>query len=246
MSAIMDASSTESTDMITEADASHVDDSVTNSENGAETDSGQHASGGTDFRLNTTDGEHADNEFKSPINISLSVLTSSSASSKKKSDISEVQQSSIHKLSSDENAELESRNSEELTNKSYIPYEEPEWSGKAQEEYSFDVLKNGSIIDRVSLKTQPFYVFGRLPSCDVTLEHPSLSRYHAVLQYNCASTPAREKGWYVYDLDSTHGTWVNKKKISPKVYHRLRVGHIVKFGGSSRLHILQVCQFSSL
>ncbi|CAG5127386.1 unnamed protein product [Candidula unifasciata] len=247
----MDAASIESTEMSTEADASHVmDDSAANSEDGTETKSAQDAFGGTDFQLNTTHDEHTENEFKSPIIIPLSLLTSTS---KKKHEISEkeeevVQQSSKY-TSSDANAEfdnkyinseaLENKDTEVLANKSSVSYEEPEWSGKPEGEYSFDVLKNGSIIDTVSLKTRSFYVFGRLPSCDVTLEHPSLSRYHAVLQYNCISTPSREKGWYVYDLDSTHGTWVNKKKISPKVYHRLRVGHIVKFGGSSRLHILQ-------
>ncbi|XP_055879098.1 kanadaptin-like [Biomphalaria glabrata] len=118
-------------------------------------------------------------------------------------------------------------------------YKEPEWSGLCEADYTFDVLKNGSIIDTVSLSNKPFYLFGRLPSCDVTLEHPSLSRYHAVVQYAAKSTASYEKGWYIYDLDSTHGTWVNKNKISPKLYYRLKVGYIVKFGGSSRLHILQ-------
>ncbi|RUS69568.1 hypothetical protein EGW08_022669 [Elysia chlorotica] len=122
---------------------------------------------------------------------------------------------------------------------SQAPYTEPLWSGKVEENYSFEVLKNGSIIGNVPLSSKPFHVFGRLPSCDVTLEHPSLSRHHAVVQYSVISTETHEKGWYVYDLDSTHGTWLNKKKITPKVYHRLRVGYILKFGGSSRLHILQ-------
>lgn len=122
-----------------------------------------------------------------------------------------------------------------------IPYKEPSWSGLCDESYQFEVLKNGSIIDNIDLTKQPFYVFGRLPSCDVTMEHPSLSRYHAVIQFSTSDSEKREKGWYLYDLDSTHGTWINKVKVKPKVYNRVRVGHVVKFGGSSRLHILQVC-----
>lgn len=130
--------------------------------------------------------------------------------------------------------------SSEKLNQIQVPsYTEPIWSGKAEEDYSFEVLKNGSIIGNVPLSSKPFHVFGRLPSCDVTLEHPSLSRHHAIVQYSVISTETHEKGWYVYDLDSTHGTWLNKKKITPKVFHRLRVGYILKFGGSSRLHILQ-------
>ncbi|XP_029651248.2 kanadaptin [Octopus sinensis] len=120
-----------------------------------------------------------------------------------------------------------------------IPYKEPYWSGMATKPYSFDVLKNGSIIDKVNLKEKPFYIFGRLPTCDVTLEHPSLSRYHACIQH-CGTTCDRyQQGWYLYDLDSTHGTWINKIQVRPKVYHRIRVGHVIKFGGSSRLFILQ-------
>lgn len=122
------------------------------------------------------------------------------------------------------------------------PYTEPDWGGKADssEEYSFDVLKSGTIIGNIPLKGQSYFVFGRLQSCDVTLEHPSLSRYHAVIQHSKEVSHTYEKGWYIYDLDSTHGTWVNKRRLKPKQYYRLKVGYVIKFGGSSRLHILQV------
>ena len=102
-------------------------------------------------------------------------------------------------------------------------------------------------------------VFGRLPVCDVSLDHPSISRYHAVLQYrptDAASTGTdgeergkgstlslsspSEAGFYVYDLNSTHGSFLNKSKLQPRVYYRLRVGQMVRFGGSSRLFVLEV------
>ncbi|GFR62225.1 kanadaptin [Elysia marginata] len=137
------------------------------------------------------------------------------------------------------NQKIDQNDSLEKLKQAQVPYTEPLWSGKAEEDYSFEVLKNGSIIGNVPLSSKAFHMFGRLPSCDVTLEHPSLSRYHAIVQYSVISTETHQKGWYVYDLDSTHGTWLNKKKITPKVYHRLRVGYMLKFGGSSRLHILQ-------
>ena len=44
----------------------------------------------------------------------------------------------------------------------------------------------------------------------------------------------------MYDLGSTHGTLVNKTKIQPRCYYRLRVGQSARFGGSSRLFVLQV------
>lgn len=46
-------------------------------------------------------------------------------------------------------------------------------------------------------------------------------------------------GWYLFDLGSTHGTYLNKKQIPPKVYCRLRSGHIFRLGASTRLFILQ-------
>lgn len=123
------------------------------------------------------------------------------------------------------------------------PYKEPSWSGIPDGQYNFEILKNGLIVDNIDLTKKAYHVLGRLPSCDVTLEHPSLSRYHSVVQYRQTPSEKQEVGWYLYDLDSTHGTWVNKIKIKPLTYYRLRVGHVVKFGGSTRLFILQVLTF---
>ena len=122
-----------------------------------------------------------------------------------------------------------------------VNYKEPPWGGIPDKPYLFEVLKSGAIVDSIDLQTKSFLIFGRLPTCDVTLEHPSLSRYHAVMQFCATATQLYEVGWYLFDLDSTHGTWVNKMKVKPHVYQRIRVGHVVKFGGSTRLFILQVC-----
>jgi pSer/pThr/pTyr-binding forkhead associated (FHA) protein len=76
------------------------------------------------------------------------------------------------------------------------------------------------------------------------MDHPSLSRHHAVVQFcrvpSADENDKRDVGWYLYDLDSTHGTWINKNKVPPRTYMRLRVGYVIKFGGSTRLFILQV------
>ncbi|XP_059209674.1 kanadaptin [Centropristis striata] len=125
-----------------------------------------------------------------------------------------------------------------------IPYTEPPWGGKAPDiPYALEILKNGTIVDKVPLTEKGYFVVGRLPVCDVSLEHPSISRYHAVIQYRREAgegeSIGEETGFYVHDLGSTHGTVVNKNKIPPKTYIRLRVGHVLKFGGSTRLFILQ-------
>ena len=146
-----------------------------------------------------------------------------------------------------------------------LPYTVPHWSGElAGQPFSLSVIKNGSIIEEVDISKKPYVVFGRLGVCDVCLEHPSISRYHAVLQYRppvskgvestvtegdneqepsghtLFSSNPREPGHYIFDLDSTHGTYLNKHRINSRCYYRVRVGQMIKFGGSSRLFLLEV------
>ena len=125
-----------------------------------------------------------------------------------------------------------------------LHYKVPWWSAMPPQADNFhlEILKNGCIISTVDLKDKPFYVFGRLPLCDVVLEHPSISRYHALIQYRGETDGDQSlSGFYLYDLGSTHGTLVNKAKIKSKTYYGLKVGYVIKFGGSSRLFVLQVC-----
>uniref|UniRef100_A0A1A8IWV0 Solute carrier family 4 (Anion exchanger), member 1, adaptor protein n=1 Tax=Nothobranchius kuhntae TaxID=321403 RepID=A0A1A8IWV0_NOTKU len=129
-----------------------------------------------------------------------------------------------------------------------LPYTEPPWGGPPSDiPYSLEILKNGTIVDTVPLTHSSYFVVGRLPVCHVSLEHPSISRYHAVIQFRGQSGEegcvGEERGFYIHDLGSTHGTVVNKNKVPPKTYVRLHVGHVLKFGGSTRLFVLQGPEF---
>ena len=54
--------------------------------------------------------------------------------------------------------------------------------------YSLDVLKDGVVLETLELKPtadQTFYLCGRQADvCDIEMAHGSISRVHAVLQYN--------------------------------------------------------------
>ncbi|XP_064484632.1 kanadaptin-like [Ornithodoros turicata] len=139
--------------------------------------------------------------------------------------------------SEDFEKEPESSSSSKPTS-SNIPYEEPPWSGIPDRPYSFQVLKSGVIVSSVDLD-KPFMVVGRKEDCDIVMEHPSISRYHAVVQYRAVQGEPKKSGFYVYDLDSTHGTCVNKNQVRPRSYTKISVGHIVKFGGSTRGFLLE-------
>ncbi|XP_069997060.1 kanadaptin isoform X3 [Penaeus vannamei] len=119
-----------------------------------------------------------------------------------------------------------------------VPYKEPKWSGVPNDNYSFEVLKNGTIVETIALN-KPFFVIGRLAQCDITMEHPSISRFHCVIQYRSVATEEASCGFYAYDLGSTHGSFHNKYQMKPHTYYRLRVGHMIKLGGSTRMMILQ-------
>lgn len=121
-----------------------------------------------------------------------------------------------------------------------LDYTPPPWGCEpsANDHYGFDVIKNGSLIETIKFSGRSaatFVVVGRLASCDIRLEHPSISRYHCILQYGEDVIDRTGKGWHLFDLGSTHGTKLNKRRIPPKQYIRIRVGHVLQFGGSTRI-----------
>ncbi|XP_055375588.1 kanadaptin [Condylostylus longicornis] len=127
-------------------------------------------------------------------------------------------------------------------------YREPKWSGKPlnqDDEYKFEIIKCGTILEEIrNLQTRRYWVIGRLEQNDIAMAHPTISRFHAVFQFRINIQNANENdkidsGWYIYDLGSTHGTFLNKMRVPPKTYIRVRVGHILKFGASLRSYILQ-------
>uniref|UniRef100_T1IWV6 FHA domain-containing protein n=1 Tax=Strigamia maritima TaxID=126957 RepID=T1IWV6_STRMM len=115
----------------------------------------------------------------------------------------------------------------------------PTWSGTTDKAYKLEVIKNGVIVNTIDLNTKPFYVVGRLNTCDIVLEHPSVSRHHAVIQFRPVGDEQHSLGFYLYDLESTHGTSLNKQTLTARVYYQLHVGFNLKFGGSTRMFILQ-------
>lgn len=145
-------------------------------------------------------------------------------------------------------------------------YVEPKWSATPSDNdvYSIEMLKNGTIVERVAdLQHKSHWLIGKLPANHIVMAHPTISRYHAVLQYRPdipAAAPATdstteddegnkgeaverrptiEAGWYLYDLGSTHGSFVNKNRIPARTYVRCRVGYMLQFGASTRRLILQ-------
>lgn len=113
-------------------------------------------------------------------------------------------------------------------------YKEPFWSGLPPSDvhWKLDVIRSGVTLPGISLEGKACFLVGRLPVCDISLENDTISRQHAVFQN-------RSNGkLYVFDLGSTHGTFVNYKRIEAKTYVELEAGTHVKFGASARVYVV--------
>ncbi len=96
-----------------------------------------------------------------------------------------------------------------------------------------EVIRQGALLERNALPIKRDHLLiGRLPSCHVLLEHPSVSRKHAILQFSPPNSV------YVYDLGSAHGTRVNKDLLPKREHVLLHSGDQIRFGESSRVFVL--------
>jgi hypothetical protein len=95
------------------------------------------------------------------------------------------------------------------------------------------VLKDGAIVDVVDCRGRGCVTLGRTPDNDVVLEHPSSSRTHAVIQFARGAAEA-----FVFDNGSTHGTFVNKRRLKARVHAPVFVGDQIRFGQSSRVFVV--------
>ena len=103
------------------------------------------------------------------------------------------------------------------------------------------------LIDTFHISKQSSYLFGRDHGvADIPVDHPSLSKQHAVLQYRSLPTRSLEIGKpdklqckpYLMDLESTNGTFINGVRIDSARYYELRRGDVVSLGASTREYVL--------
>ncbi|MFQ3637844.1 MAG: FHA domain-containing protein [Cyanobacteriota bacterium] len=100
-------------------------------------------------------------------------------------------------------------------------------------QFFIQALQNGrktvlmtNLLHNPSKSTEPGTVWslGRSSTCAIALEHPSISRCHAVIGYH------PDEGLYISDLNSSNGTWVNRRRVLPMQRIPLQDGDIVRLG----------------
>lgn len=114
-------------------------------------------------------------------------------------------------------------------------YEKPEWSSlPLSTDYGLEVLKQGTIVEDISLRDREYFLLGRqLDRVHIPAEHPSISRIHAVFNFR------NDGALMLRDLGSAQGTLINKVACSRDTYYRLKVGDMIKFGASTRFYIVK-------
>ncbi|MCR4924700.1 MAG: FHA domain-containing protein [Clostridiales bacterium] len=86
----------------------------------------------------------------------------------------------------------------------------------------FAVLTNMANSDRIVIDSWETAI-GRHEKCDIVLNYPTVSRYHAVIS-------RRENGWIVADTYSKTGVYVNEQRINKRA--EIFDGDIIVFGSA--------------
>ncbi|EKX53889.1 hypothetical protein GUITHDRAFT_100853 [Guillardia theta CCMP2712] len=101
------------------------------------------------------------------------------------------------------------------------------------------VYKDETVVDRVELPGNSKLTLGRSLETDIVMEHPSVSRQHAILQ-------SEGQKVYILDLGSAHGTKVNSRNIEPERKVEVKDGDVLEFGASTRKYVISRGQKESV
>ncbi|XP_034829323.1 smad nuclear-interacting protein 1-like [Maniola hyperantus] len=126
-----------------------------------------------------------------------------------------------------------------------IKYTEPDDAKQPKRRWRFYPFKGDKALPILYIHRQSSFLIGRDKKVvDIALEHPSISKQHAALQYRATpftradGSQGRRVRPYIIDLESANGTFVNNKKVSPRRYTELLERDVVKFGFSAREYVL--------
>ncbi|PHR65654.1 FHA domain-containing protein [Pseudidiomarina marina] len=87
----------------------------------------------------------------------------------------------------------------------------------------FDVVFQHRFAQRFDLHEREAYVIGRSSECDIQIDHPTLSRQHALLF-------CHEGVWHLRDLNSTNGVFIDAQRAEEKALQQsslCRLGDVV-------------------
>ncbi|KAH7928442.1 SMAD/FHA domain-containing protein [Leucogyrophana mollusca] len=126
-----------------------------------------------------------------------------------------------------------------------LKYNEPPEARKPALGWRLYVFKGSEQTELLHIHRQSAYLIGRDRTvADITVEHPSCSKQHAVIQHRQVhekdefGVPKPAIKPFIIDLESTNGTHVNNDAIPTSRYYELRANDVIKFGQSTREYVL--------
>lgn len=126
-----------------------------------------------------------------------------------------------------------------------IKYSQPPEARMPKRRWRLYPFKGDQALPTLYIHRQSAYLIGRERKIvDIPVDHPSISKQHAVLQYRLVPYTRDDgsKGQrirpYIIDLDSANGTFVNNQKIETSKYVELLERDVLKFAFSSREYVL--------
>jgi smad nuclear-interacting protein 1 len=129
-----------------------------------------------------------------------------------------------------------------------VKYSEPPEARIPKRRWRFYVFKGDETLPTLYLHRQSAYLMGRERKvADIPLDHPSVSKQHAVLQFRLVAyeradgSAGRTVCPYLIDLEAANGTYVNNQGVDAKRYVELFEIDVLKFGFSSREYVLLCC-----
>ena len=96
------------------------------------------------------------------------------------------------------------------------------------------VEKDGKKIDKLFLQKKSYFIFGKAKGSDFILENPTISRFHSCIYFSS------ETEVVLIDLNSTHGTNLNKNRMESLLQYRLNKGDVIRFGTSERSYTIDI------
>ena len=95
----------------------------------------------------------------------------------------------------------------------------------------FGYLKSEELVYKL---TQESNIIGRDTDSTIVLNHPSISKKHARIDFDIQTNNG-----FLIDLNSTHGTFINNMKLNPNESIKLNSGDVISFGQSDEKYIYQ-------
>ncbi|CAH8461624.1 unnamed protein product [Schistosoma intercalatum] len=121
-----------------------------------------------------------------------------------------------------------------------IKYNEPEDARKPNTHWRLYAFKGNKTLSVLHIHRQSGFLIGRdRKIADIPMDHPSISKQHAVLQYRLVRGLIR---LYIIDLESANGTYLNNNRIESRRYYELLEKDVIKFGFSTREYVVMTSE----